>query len=98
MTKRSRGGARTRRGRHSLPGTAHNQRIFRTARSILGDDSEAEDVVQATYVSAFRHLDQFRGESRLATWLTLIAANESLARLRRQRPTGAVEEIDAAVS
>jgi RNA polymerase sigma-70 factor (ECF subfamily) len=76
----------------------HNQRVFRTARSILGSDSDAEDVVQATYLSAFGHLDTFRGESLFSTWLTRIAVNEALARLRRRRPTGPLEEIDAAVA
>ena len=48
----------------------HNRRLYRAARGILGDDAEAEDVVQETYVKAFEHLSGFRGESSLATWLT----------------------------
>jgi RNA polymerase sigma-70 factor (ECF subfamily) len=56
------------------------------ARGILRNDSEAEDVVQETYVRAFTHLDSFRGESSLATWLARIAMNAALGRLRRQRP------------
>ncbi|RIK97950.1 MAG: RNA polymerase sigma factor [Proteobacteria bacterium] len=66
---------------------ANNRRLFRMARSILKNDAEAEDVVQETYVRAFTHLDGFRGESSLATWLTRIAMNEALGRLRRQHPT-----------
>jgi RNA polymerase sigma-70 factor (ECF subfamily) len=65
----------------------HNRLLFRVARGILHDDSEAEDVVQETYVRAFTHLKGFRGDSALATWLTRIAMNEALGRLRRQRPT-----------
>jgi RNA polymerase sigma-70 factor (ECF subfamily) len=42
--------------------------------------------VQETYVRAFTHLDSFRGDSSLATWLARIAMNEALGRLRRQRP------------
>jgi RNA polymerase sigma-70 factor, ECF subfamily len=66
---------------------ANNRRLYRIARGILRNDSEAEDVVQETYVRAFTHLESFRGDSRLATWLARIAMNEALGRLRRQRPT-----------
>ena len=65
---------------------ANNRRLYRIARGILRNDSEAEDVVQETYVRAFTHLDSFRGDSSLATWLARIAMNEALGRLRRQRP------------
>ena len=64
----------------------HNRRLFRVARSIVHDDAEAEDVVQATYARAFTKLATFRGEAGLATWLTRIALNEALGRLRRRRP------------
>jgi RNA polymerase sigma-70 factor (ECF subfamily) len=66
---------------------SNNRRLYRLARGILRNDSEAEDVVQETYVRAFTHLDSFRGDSSLATWLARIAMNEALGRLRRQRPS-----------
>jgi RNA polymerase sigma-70 factor (ECF subfamily) len=72
----------------------HNQRLFRAARSIVRTDAEAEDVVQETYVRAFTHLDSFRGESRLSTWLTRIALNEALGRMRRRRPTVDIDRLD----
>jgi len=65
---------------------ANNRRLYRLARGILRNDGEAEDVVQETYVRAFTHLAEFRGDSSLATWLARIAMNEALGRLRRQRP------------
>src|SRR4051794_22343854 len=65
---------------------ANNRRLYRIARGILRNDSEAEDVVQETWVRAFTHLESFRGDSSLATWLARIAMNEALGRLRRQRP------------
>lgn len=65
----------------------YNQRLYRIARGILRNDSEAEDVVQEAYVSAFTHLDTFRGDSSLSTWLARITMNEALGRLRAQRPT-----------
>src|SRR5690349_8307080 len=66
---------------------ANNRKLYRIARGILRNDSEAEDVVQETYVRAFTHLESFRGDARLATWLARIAMNEALGRLRRQRPS-----------
>src|SRR5947208_16242370 len=65
--------------------TANNRKLYRLARGILRNDGEAEDVVQETYVRAFTHLEDFRGDSSLATWLARIAINEALGRLRRQR-------------
>jgi len=65
---------------------ANNRRLYRLARGILRNDNEAEDVVQETYVRAFTHLTDFRGESSLSTWLSRIAMNEALGRLRRERP------------
>ena len=67
--------------------TANNRRLYRLARGILRNDAEAEDVVQETYVRAFTHLAEFRGESSLSTWLSRIAMNEALGRLRRERPS-----------
>lgn len=61
----------------------YNQRLFRTARAILRNDIEAEDVMQEAYVRAFVHLDQFSGESKFSTWLTKIAVYEALGRVRR---------------
>ena len=63
----------------------YNQRLFRVARGILTEDAEAEDVVQETYVRAFRELATFRGEARFSTWLTRIACHEALARARKRR-------------
>jgi len=65
--------------------TANNQRMFRTAWSILKDRGEAEEAVQSAYVSAFASLDTFEGRSSLSTWLTRIVVNEALGRLRAQK-------------
>jgi RNA polymerase sigma-70 factor, ECF subfamily len=74
----------------------YNQRLYRAARAILRDDSEAEDVVQETYLRAFAHLSGFRYEARLGTWLTKIAVNEACARLRRSRRARVTDDIDVA--
>lgn len=65
--------------------TANNQRLFRTAWSILKDRGEAEEAVQSAYVSAFASLDTFAGRSSLSTWLTRIVVNEALGRVRAQK-------------
>lgn len=75
---------------------ANNRRLYRLARGILRNDAEAEDVVQDTYVRAFTHLEQFRGDSSLSTWLSRIAMNEALGRLRRQKPGVELSTLDRA--
>jgi RNA polymerase sigma-70 factor (ECF subfamily) len=73
----------------------YNERVYRAARSIVRDDEEAEDVMQQAYVNAFTHLRQFNGSARFSTWLTRIAINEALARVRRQ---GRYETFDDELS
>ncbi|MEO8078617.1 MAG: RNA polymerase sigma factor [Acidobacteriota bacterium] len=67
----------------------HNTRLFRVARAILRDDTEAEDALQDAYLDAYRHLGEFRGDSQPATWLTRIVINQALMRRRRSRRGGA---------
>jgi RNA polymerase sigma-70 factor (ECF subfamily) len=62
-----------------------NRRLYRIARSIVREEHEAEDVVQAAYGRAFTNLSEFRGESSIRTWLARIVLYEALGRLRRQR-------------
>jgi len=61
----------------------YNRRLFRVAHALLRDPAESEDVLQETYLAAFRSAERFRGEASLATWLTRIAVNECMTRLRR---------------
>lgn len=69
----------------------HNTALFRAARAILRDDADAEDTLQEAYISAYRHIGEFRGQSRLSTWLTRIVINQSLGRLRSRRRDNVVE-------
>jgi RNA polymerase sigma-70 factor (ECF subfamily) len=62
----------------------HNQRVYRVARAVVKDDTDAEDVMQQAYINAFRHLDQFEERAQFSTWLTRIALHEALARRRRR--------------
>jgi RNA polymerase sigma-70 factor, ECF subfamily len=61
----------------------NNQRLFRTAWSILKDRSEAEEAVQDGYLKAFDAIGTFAGRSSLSTWLTRIVVNEALSRRSR---------------
>jgi RNA polymerase sigma-70 factor (ECF subfamily) len=63
---------------------ANNQRLFRTAWSILKSRPDAEEAVQATYLSAFSNIGAFEGRSSLSTWLTRIVINEALGRRRAE--------------
>ena len=62
----------------------HNRLLFRTSRSILKSDADAEDALQDGYLSAWRGMSGFRAEAKLSTWLARIVINESLKRLRRR--------------
>lgn len=62
----------------------HNQKLHRTARSILKDDAEAEDAVQDAYLHAWRAIGSFRGDAKLSTWLVRIVVNEAIGRLRKR--------------
>ena len=73
----------------------YNETLYRTARSILRDDGEAEDAVQEAYVKAIRGIDAFRADAKLSTWLVRIVANEALERLRKLRRGARVIAIDA---
>jgi len=78
--------------------TANNQRLFRAAWSILKDRTDAEEAVQAGYLSAFAAIDRFEGRSSLSTWLTRIVINEALGRLRaRQRRRDLLESEGVSV-
>ena len=57
---------------------SHERRVFRVTLAVLGNAEDAEDAMQDTFIKAFRHLSQFRRESRFTTWLTRIAVNEAI--------------------
>jgi RNA polymerase sigma-70 factor (ECF subfamily) len=70
------------------------RRVFAVARRIVGNQHDAEDITQQTFLSVMDHLDDFREESSVATWILRIATNHALKLLRKRRglPT---ESIDA---
>jgi RNA polymerase sigma-70 factor (ECF subfamily) len=72
----------------------HNQRLYRTIRSLLKDEAEIEDAMQQAYIQAFTHLEQFEGGALFSTWLTRIALNEALQRLRQRNRWVAMEDSE----
>ena len=72
----------------------YNQRLFRTLRALVPNDSEAEDVLQEAYVHAYHHLAQFEGRAKFSTWLTRIAIHEALARQKRRRRFTSLDDLE----
>jgi RNA polymerase sigma-70 factor (ECF subfamily) len=75
----------------------YNQRLYRAARAITRSDSEAEDVLQDAYVRAFQHLRQYQGRAAFGAWLTRIAVNEAIARLRQSKRFEPFEDSEGEV-
>jgi RNA polymerase sigma-70 factor (ECF subfamily) len=68
----------------------NNRLLFRTARGVVPDDAEAQDVVQETYLRAFTNLRAYRGDAKLSTWLARIAINVAV---NSQRKRGRVVQL-----
>ena len=66
---------------------AYSTQIYRLALKMLGDEQDAEDVLQNTFMKALQSIGKFEGRSSLSTWMYRIAVNEALMFLRRQKPT-----------
>jgi len=58
--------------------------FYRCALRLLGNAADAEDAVQEALVAAYKHIDQFRGQSQLSTWLTTIVTNCARMQLRKR--------------
>jgi RNA polymerase sigma-70 factor (ECF subfamily) len=63
---------------------AHQANVFRLLLRMLGDAAEAEDLAQEVFVTVFKAIDTFRGESKLSTWIHRIAQNHARNRLKYQ--------------
>jgi RNA polymerase sigma-70 factor (ECF subfamily) len=61
------------------------RKIFALCYGMLGREEDARDAAQETFISAFRHLNNFRGDAKVSSWLHRIAVNQCLTRLRRQK-------------
>jgi RNA polymerase sigma-70 factor, ECF subfamily len=65
----------------------YDRHIYRLALNITGNQEDAEDVLQDSFLKAYTNLAQFQGNSRFYTWLVRIAVNEALMKLRKRRGT-----------
>ncbi len=63
----------------------HECRVFRTAVALTGNAEDAEEALQDTFLNVYHHLREFRRDSRFTTWLTRIAINAALQKVRRRR-------------
>jgi RNA polymerase sigma-70 factor (ECF subfamily) len=71
-------------------------KIFRLAQHVTQNREDAEDVLQETFMKAYEHLDQFKGDSKFYTWIVRIAVNQALMKLRR-RKTDKTVSIDETI-
>jgi len=76
----------------------YNQRLYRLARSIVGEPAEAEDVVQETFVRAWTRLATWEGRASFSTWLCKVAVHEALARARKSRRFAALPDLERAAA
>lgn len=74
---------------------AQGPRLLAVARRMLGNEADARDAVQDAFLSAFRSLDRFKGDSGIATWLHRIVINAALMKLRsrRRRPEESLDGL-----
>lgn len=70
----------------------HRNRVYGLALRMLNSEDDASEVVQETFISAYRNLAHFRGDAQFSSWVTRIAANHALMKLRHRKVVGAVEE------
>lgn len=71
----------------------HERRVFRVTLAVLGNVEDAEEAMQDTFVKTYRHIGQFRRESRFTTWLTRIAVNEALQKRQARKNTLSLDEV-----
>lgn len=72
----------------------YNQRLYRVGMSVINDDMEVEDIMQATYIKAYENLGKFQFKSAFATWITRILINESLLRLKKRKQSMVISNDD----
>lgn len=70
----------------------HEARVYRTALGIVGNPEDAEEALQDTFLKTYQHLKEFRRDARFTTWLTRIAINAALNKLRGQRATTSLDD------
>ena len=72
----------------------YSTRIYNLALKMLGDPDLAEDILQETFINAYRAIDRFEGRAHVSTWLYRIAHNAVLMRLRKEKSAPHVQSLD----
>ena len=72
----------------------YERQIYRLTKIVTGNQEDAEDALQETFLKAYKNLGQFKGESRFYTWLVRIAMNEAFTKLRQRNPSAWVSLDD----
>ncbi|MBN2256637.1 MAG: sigma-70 family RNA polymerase sigma factor [Anaerolineaceae bacterium] len=67
---------------------AYTDKLYRMALRMTGNEQDAEDVLQETFIKVFRNIEGFKGNSSLSTWIYRIAMNEAFMLLRKHKPEG----------
>ena len=73
---------------------AYRNQVFRLALRMCGNEADADEVAQETFLSAWKGLPNFRGESRFSTWLYQLTTHAAIDLLRREKRQAAAEDID----
>lgn len=76
----------------------HECRVYRTALAMTGNPADAEEALQDTFLNVFQHLGEFRRDSRFTTWLTRIAINAALQKMRRRRESISLDDPETSES
>lgn len=72
----------------------HSQALFRTAFRMTGNESDAEEIVQETFLKAYKSIGRFESRSTVSTWLTRIAINCSLDLVAQRKPSQPLTGVD----
>lgn len=83
--------------RHAFEQTVnlYSPQLYRQIRRMVYDHDDANDILQNTFIKAWTNLEQFRGESRLSTWLYRIAMNETLNFIQKQKEKTSLDDAPA---
>ena len=74
--------------------TAYRNQVFRLALRMCGNEADADEVAQEAFLSAWKGLPNFRGESRFSTWLYQLTTHAAIDLMRREKRQAAAEDID----
>lgn len=76
----------------------HERRVYRTVLALTGKPEDAEEALQDTFLNSYQHLRDFRRDSRFTTWLTRIAINAALHKIRGRRENASLDDPDLSES